>query len=257
MREPRKVKRMATRLHQVAESDFADDTAIMSDDWDEFQLLATEMATCLRDRGCDLNLLKTEWLEVPSFASGRDRAPLPGSRILRIGGQEVAKCGAFRYLGSVISCDIDGGSSLDVGRRCSLAHAAFSKLRHVWNSTVVSLATVLLYGSETWSLGHAQSRKLHNTWMSCVRRALGVRQPVRQMRICFVALVFLVYTPCLRSAWAAGLAMSLAWSLLGFLMDFRLALCQVEFFHPLSAFVVPTSIFEAGCMVLALGLGST
>lgn len=59
----------------------------------------------------------------------------------------------------------------------------------MWKTSVVSrrtkarllltcVATVLLYGSETWSLGHALSRRLHNTWMSCVRRALGVRQPV-------------------------------------------------------------------------------
>ena len=40
-------------------------------DWDEFQVLAAEMATCLRDLGCDLKLLKAEWLEVPSFSSSR------------------------------------------------------------------------------------------------------------------------------------------------------------------------------------------
>ena len=165
---------------------FADDTALISSNWDEFQIMASEMATCLQGLGCDLNLLKTEWLEVPSFSPRRDQAPLPGCRILRINGMEIAKCGVFRYLGSMLS-EQDAGSTVDISRRCGLAHAAFGKLRHVWTPTVrystkarlllACVTPVLLYGSETWSLSHKQSRKLHNTWMSCVRRALGIRQP--------------------------------------------------------------------------------
>lgn len=186
LREPRKVRKMATRTHRVTNSVFADDTALISSNWDEFQIMASEMATCLQDLGCDLNLLKTEWLEVPSFSPRRDQAPLPGCRILRINGMEIAKCGVFRYFGSMLS-EQDAGSTVDISRRCGLAHAAFGKLRHVWTPTVrystkarlllACVTPVLLYGSETWSLSHKQSRKLHNTWMSCVRRALGIRQP--------------------------------------------------------------------------------
>ena len=141
-------------------------------------MMASVMSQCLQDLGCDLHLLKSEWMEVPSLS--------PNGTLLHcldgIQGAEIAQCGAFRYLGSpIISTDEDAGSSVDVTRRCGLAHAAFGKLRHVWKSSSVShrtkarllsacVAPVLLYGSESWCLGTRLSRKLHATWMSCVRR---------------------------------------------------------------------------------------
>ena len=77
----------------------------------------------------------------------------------------MTKCGATKKMGSLISCNPDAGAALDVARRCSVAHAAYGKFRHVWKSSFVSLrtmarllmacvSTVLSYGSETWFLGH-------------------------------------------------------------------------------------------------------
>eukprot|EP00435_Cladocopium_sp_Y103_P064889 s465_g26.t1 len=140
----------------------------------------------LRDMGSRMNHEKTEWMELPSFAPVQDQAPLPGTKILRISGVPIAKTYSFRYLGSLLHADRSCGVPADVSRRISLAHAAFGKLRHIWRSHEVSLRTkarllqasvapVLLFGSECWSLSSALTRRLHICWMSFVRRALRLR----------------------------------------------------------------------------------
>ena len=162
LREPARIRAASTRSHLFNNSVFADDTAIWTDNWDDFQVMSEVLASTLRDLGSELNAGKTEWMEVPSITPRIDRAPLPGCRLLRILGSPIAKCAEFCYLGSLVGCDKTCGTAADVQRRCALGHAAFGKLRHVRRSSETSrstkarllmacVSTVLLYGSESWT----------------------------------------------------------------------------------------------------------
>jgi hypothetical protein len=133
--------------------------------------------------GAQMNKAKTEWLELEGFAALKDAAPLPGRKNLWVNGVAIPKTAVFRYLGSMLSIDDSLGVKMDICRRVSLAHAAFGQLRHVWRSRQLSLrlkrellmscvASVLLYGSELWTLDSTDLRYLQRTWRSFLRNAL-------------------------------------------------------------------------------------
>ena len=196
LREPARIRAASTRSHLFNNSVFADDTQPFGQITGMTSRLCLKSLHLLRDLGSELNAGKREWMEVPSITPQIDRAPLPGCRLLRILGSPIAKCAEFRYLGSLVGCDKTCGTAADAQRRCALGHAAFGKLRHVWRSSETSrstkarllmacVSTVLLYGSDqSWTLTLALTRKLHNAWMSFVRRALRLRfQHVRDLHL--------------------------------------------------------------------------
>ena len=186
LRLPTYIRRCASREHRFRDSVFADDTAIFATNWDDFCQMSELFNSTLRDMGGHLNASKTEWLELRSFASIPDAAPLPGTKILTIAGHHISKTAQFKYLGAILGVDRTCGVDADVRRRVSLAHAAFSKLRHLWRAHEISyrtksrmllscVAAVLLYSSEAWTLQYSHHRLLHNTWMIFVRRALRLK----------------------------------------------------------------------------------
>jgi len=73
---------------------------------------------------------------------------------------ELEDVHSFTYLGSIVTSD--GGADEDVKSRIGKARQTFNTLRPVWNSTSISIKTklriftnmksVLLHGSETWSV---------------------------------------------------------------------------------------------------------
>ncbi|CAE7942456.1 unnamed protein product, partial [Symbiodinium sp. KB8] len=181
LRLPTHLRRCASREHCFRDSVFADDTAIFATNWDDFCQMSELFHRTLSDMGGLLNAGKTEWLELHSFVGVPDIAPLPGTKILTIAGQH-SKTAQFKYLGAVLGVDRTCGIDADVRRRVSLAHAVFSKLRHLWRARENSLKTksrmllscvaaVLLYSSDTWSIQYPHHRLLHTTWMMFVRRA--------------------------------------------------------------------------------------
>ena len=120
-----------------------------------------------------------------SASSLADATPLPGCRVLRVRGVGLPRTAVFRYLGSYVGCDASLGVHLDISKRIGLAHGVFSQLRHLWPSRQLSrrtkaellctcVAPVLLFGSESWPLRASDARRLSSTWMSFVRRCLGV-----------------------------------------------------------------------------------
>ena len=76
--------------------------------------------------------------------------------------------------------------SLSGYRRIGLASNIFGRLANIWKRTGLSLQakirlyntlviSVLLYGSETWTLLKADERRLEGFHMNCQRRILGIR----------------------------------------------------------------------------------
>jgi len=77
-------------------------------------------------------------------------------------------------------------STPEILRRIGLASNIFSRLTNIWKQSRLSMHTktrlynalvisVLLYGSETWTLTKADERRLEAFHMNCQRRILGIR----------------------------------------------------------------------------------
>ena len=87
---------------------------------------------------------------------------------------------SFCYLGSIISVDVNIDS--DISARLAKANYAFERLsKSLWDNHGITLSTkvavynsavltVLLYGSESWTLYRRHTRKLHQFHMRCLRR---------------------------------------------------------------------------------------
>ena len=97
---------------------------------------------------------------------------------LFVEGQELEQVELFTYRGSCISTN--GIITREITARISKAQAAFSKLRHIWHFTDVSLATKvrvynmtvhsnLLYGCETWPLVSEDINRLQTFKHRCLR----------------------------------------------------------------------------------------
>ena len=102
--------------------------------------------------GLKINASKTKEMRI--------RSPANTGNINCVG-EDLEHVSAFTYLGSLIATT--GGTEEDVEASCRKAQVAFSILRPIWRSKVISLWTkirilnsnvksVLLYGCETWRL---------------------------------------------------------------------------------------------------------
>ena len=99
----------------------------------------------------------------------------------------------FKYLGSIINWDLEDDE--DVARRISQATGAFKLMSHTLRSNKVKIkektqiylaivCSILLYGSECWSLRAVLLRKLETFHNLCIRRICGISLPMqRKQRI--------------------------------------------------------------------------
>ena len=114
---------------------------------------------------------------------------------VQIGPDTVDSVPKFCYLGSDV--DESGYCTPEVIRRIALGSSVMGQLRNVWMQRRLSLGTklrlysscvlsVLLYGSETWTLRKRDMQRLESFHMSCQRRILGIRwfDFVRNSDIC-------------------------------------------------------------------------
>ena len=103
---------------------------------------------------------------------------------VQLQGHVVESTDRFTYLGSDIHSS--ERSTPEILRRIGLASNIFGRLANIWKRTGLSLQTkirlynalvisVLLYGSETWTLLKADERRLEAFHMNCQRRILGIR----------------------------------------------------------------------------------
>ena len=99
-------------------------------------------------------------------------------------GSEVANVGEFLYLGSIVAAD--GREDVNVERRISQASRAFGALskpvfldRDLWLETKrkiyqACVLSVLLYGSECWTLLRKHMKKLDAFHHRCTRTIPGI-----------------------------------------------------------------------------------
>ena len=164
--------RMSRRVGPVIQTDFdfADDIALVSSKVEQAQeLLLSVEKECMKV-GLQLNAKKTE---VMKFNINED------VRITTLNGSALAIKDDFKYLGSYIS-----STEKDIQVRKAQAWRALHNLKKLWQSGmnddlkrklfVATVESILLYGSEAWTLTSQQEARLDGCYTRMLRMALNV-----------------------------------------------------------------------------------
>ena len=150
--EQRKSRRVGSK--NITDVDFADDIALLSEDIRTATELLHRVAAA--NIGLFVNVDKTKVMTLNIEEQAGD---------LLI----IENVGVFIYLGSWID-----GTERDIKVRKGKAWAALHRLRNIWNSKlsqklkirlfIAACESILLYGSEAWTLTRAQEKSLDGTY---------------------------------------------------------------------------------------------
>jgi hypothetical protein len=166
---------------------YADDMALTCPSSKELVQFLQCMDDVCAEAGLCINAGKTEVMSVDRF----QRDPLPAPIVLR--GGAVKLVSKFKYLGAIVTsdCAFDAEISARVGK----AAAAFHALQHVWSAPTdkfgvglkavvykTFVRSILLFGSEWWSLPPGLVQRLETFHHDCLRRILGVCRSDRHSR---------------------------------------------------------------------------
>ncbi len=162
----------------LTDGEFADDAVLFAPSHDDAEQMLTEFVDVATAFGLTVSIPKTVFMAVGHAVSASDCAPLP------ICGATVNHTDRFKYLGSLVTTD--GRSHADVANRIAAASRAFGSLysavfhnstlsrstkQHVYTCCILS---VLLYGSECWTLLQADVHRLERFHNRCVRVILDI-----------------------------------------------------------------------------------
>ena len=154
---------------------YADDMAVLGDDFESVKRFMIELDRQLIAVGMEMNVKKTKMMVM----NGEIEEPL----VIR--GEEVGLEEKFPYLGVTIRAE-QSSAEQEVAARISKAVSMFRALYHpLWKRKQVSVETkmrvyraavipVLLYGSECWVLSVKESERLEVFQMKCLRVILGI-----------------------------------------------------------------------------------
>lgn len=151
---------------------FADDIALLDSNENKLQECTNNLKNNAEKVGLRFNAKKCEVMST-----------LDANLKIKIDSEEVKKTEAFTYLGSKITeC---GKSTEEIKCRIGKAGAAFGSLNKIMRARNINLRTkmgiynatvlsILLYGSETWTLTKVNSNKLDAFHHKCLRKILGI-----------------------------------------------------------------------------------
>ena len=165
---PRKSARHPKEV--LADLDFADDIALLSDAIEQAQELLIRVETECKKVGLGLNGPKTKSLayniEDPEPLHTRD-------------GTELEWKGDFKYLGSWVD-----SSEKDIAIRKAQAWKALNGMSRIWKSNmkqdlkkrffIATVESILLYGCESWTLSAAQEKSLNGTYTRMLQKTLNI-----------------------------------------------------------------------------------
>ena len=154
---------------------FADDIALLAESNKDLQALVTAVYTNSSDMGLNINIGKTEVQVLSKKDITMD---------IRINNTPLKQVDDFIYLGGKIS---SRGSCNDGKYRIWKALGALQNLNDIWKSKDIFTSTkiqlyktlilsLLMYGSETWTLRKEDENRLLVFEMTCLRKILGVRR---------------------------------------------------------------------------------
>ena len=168
--EQRQSKRYPART--LTDTDFADDIALLSDNIAHAEVLLHKVESAAKEIGLTINSQETEYM---SFNN-------PQGNLVDTSGAPLSQVTDFQYLGSIISWV--ESTKKDVEVRIAKAWAACSKLNNMWQSDLskdlkinlfrAAVESVLLYGSESWTMTDTLSKRIYGTYTRLLRTALNV-----------------------------------------------------------------------------------
>jgi hypothetical protein len=154
---------------------FADDIAIVAENEGDLQNSLNTIEKVFQEYNMKVNKKKTKIL-----VCGREKVVAD----VRLKGERLEQVESFTYLGSTMTWD--GRSTTDIKRRIAQAKTAFMAKRPLLCSKSIRLETrkqyaktfvwaVALYGSEAWTIGKTDQKRIEafETW--CWRRMLKIK----------------------------------------------------------------------------------
>ena len=164
---PRKSRRHPAKA--LADLDFADDIVLLSDDITRaLALLTLVEKECLKI-GLTSNAKKTKVMSVN----------LPLTALQSANGIPLETVDDFKYLGSWVN-----STNQDIRVRKAMAWKALNGMNVVWRSSLsrdlkirffrATVESILLYGSECWSLNSSSRKSLDGTYTRMLRTVLNI-----------------------------------------------------------------------------------
>ena len=166
-----------TKIREVLIRDmlFADDAALTAHEEQHLQNLMDCFSQACEDFRLTISLKKTNIMS-------QDTESLPA---ITINNYQLDVVKEFTYLGSTMTDNLSMDS--EISRRIGRATSTLARLsKRVWDNAKLTLNTkmtvyracvlsVLLYGSESWTLYSRQERRLNTFHMRSLRRILGIK----------------------------------------------------------------------------------
>ena len=162
-----------SRRHQAVvqtDLDFADDIALLSNDISQAQELLNQVQAESKKIGLVLNSDKTKFIALNSPTN----VQLHGEE-----NEEIEKVDDFKYLGSYVM-----STAKDVKIRKAKAWKALNDMNTIWKSDIsreikerffiATVESILLYGSEAWTLTPAMVKSLDGCYTRMLRAAFNV-----------------------------------------------------------------------------------
>ena len=141
---------------------------------EQLQSLLDKVAEESEKKGLKINTKKTFCMVITKYKD------IPKCNLL-LNGLKITQINQFKYLGSIITSD--GKSEKDIITRIGMAKSAFMDLKKILTNKHISITTrlrvlkcyvwsVLLYGSETWTISKKMQKRLEAAEMWFLRRML-------------------------------------------------------------------------------------
>ena len=167
--KPAQSRRVSAEI--LKDTGFADDVALVTDTIKEAQLLLDRLEEAAKSVGLVMNDSKTKFMTL--------NTPKEESQLVSSSGNPLDITTDFVYLGSWIAT-----TEKDLRVRKAKAWAACHKLKKIWKSDlrrglkirlfVATVESILLYGSETWTLTEALMKSIDGCYTRMLRMALNV-----------------------------------------------------------------------------------
>ena len=153
---------------------FADDIALLAESKEDLQSLVNAVSESSTNMGLKINIGKTEVQVISKKDVTID---------ISINNTKLKQVDNFIYLGGKISQK--GSCTEDIKHRIGKALGAVQILNDIWTSKDISTATkihlyqtlilsILMYGSETWTIKKEDENRLLVFEMACLRKIMGV-----------------------------------------------------------------------------------
>ena len=169
--EPRRSRRYPAK--KVSDADYADDLTLLADTIEEAQRFLGRLEESAASVGLHINNGKTKYM---STGLGSGHADIKASD-----GQPLEEVNDFVYLGAWI-----GNSEKDFEVRKAKAWGALNKMNKIWKSNMsrktkvrlfrTTVETILLYGSEAWTVTKSLAKRLDGCYSRMLRAALNIRR---------------------------------------------------------------------------------